>query len=164
MSWTKYTHTHTIIHTHTHTYTHTFTYTHTHTHTHTYIYIYIYIVWRCGLTQPMASSFLNFLDHKQRRTALGRTTLAEWSALRIDPYLKTHTTPTRDKHPCLRRVSNPQSQQAGSLRSEPSSARLLQNIYHIQLLISLCKLICNYIKSINIDQHWNPIPTLSWNP
>jgi hypothetical protein len=101
---------------------------------------YIYFLWRCDLTQAMASLFLNFLDHKQRRAAVGITTLAEWSAVRIDPYLKTHT---RDKHPCLRRVSNPQSQQAGGLRSAPSSARLLQNIYSIQLLISLCTLICN---------------------
>ena len=45
-----------------------------HTHTHTHIYIYIYIsppprLWRCGPTRAMASSFLRFLDHTQRRVA-----------------------------------------------------------------------------------------------
>ena len=75
----------------------------------------------------MASSFLRFLDHTQRRTTVGRTPLDEWSARRRDLYLTTynthnrqtsigllwtsdqlvaetstwqHTTLTTDKHPC----------------------------------------------------------------
>ena len=43
----------------------------------------------------MASSFLKFLDHTQRRTTLGRTPLEEWSARRIDLYLTTHNTHNR---------------------------------------------------------------------
>ena len=38
----------------------------------------------------MASSFLRFLYHTQRRTPVGRTPLAEWSARRRDLYLTTH--------------------------------------------------------------------------
>jgi hypothetical protein len=34
-------------------------------------------LWRCGPTQTLASSFLRFLDHTQRRTIVGRTPLDE---------------------------------------------------------------------------------------
>ena len=63
-----------------------------------YIYIYIYIfflLWRCDLTRVMASSFLRFLDHTQRRNTVGRTPLDEWSARRRDLYLTTHNTHNR---------------------------------------------------------------------
>ena len=43
----------------------------------------------------MASSFLRFLDHTQRRTTVGRTPLDEWSARRRDLYLTTHNTHNR---------------------------------------------------------------------
>ena len=43
----------------------------------------------------MASSFLSFLDHTQRRTTIGRTPLDEWSARRRDLYLTTHNTHNR---------------------------------------------------------------------
>jgi hypothetical protein len=42
----------------------------------------------------MASSFLRFLDHVQRRTTVGRTPLNEWSAHRRDLYLTTHNRQT----------------------------------------------------------------------
>jgi len=47
-------------------------------------------LWRCDPTRVMASSFLRFLDHTQRRTTLGRTPLDEWSTHRRDLYLTTH--------------------------------------------------------------------------
>jgi hypothetical protein len=50
-----------------------------------------------------------FLDHTQRRTTVGRTSLDEWSARRSDIYLTTHN--THNKHPCPRWDSNPRSQQ-----------------------------------------------------
>jgi hypothetical protein len=34
-------------------------------------------VWRCDLMRVMASSFLMFLDHTQRRTTVGRAPLDE---------------------------------------------------------------------------------------
>jgi hypothetical protein len=43
----------------------------------------------------MASSYLKFLDHTQRRTTVGRTPLDEWSARRRDLYLTTHNTHKR---------------------------------------------------------------------
>jgi len=49
-------------------------------------------LWRCGPTRAMASSFMRFLDHTQRRTTVGRTPLDEWSARRRDLYLITHNT------------------------------------------------------------------------
>jgi hypothetical protein len=36
--------------------------------------------WRWAPTRTMASKFLRFLDHTQRRTAVGGTPLDEWSA------------------------------------------------------------------------------------
>ena len=56
---------------------------------------FFFLLWRCDPTRVMASSFLRFLDHTQRRTTLGRTPLDEWSARRRDLYLTTHTTHNR---------------------------------------------------------------------
>jgi hypothetical protein len=41
---------------------------------------------RCDPTRVMASSFMRFLDHTQRRTTVGRTPLDEWSARRRTIY------------------------------------------------------------------------------
>jgi hypothetical protein len=62
----------------------------------------------CNPTRVMASSFLRFLDHTQRRTTVGRTPLYERSARRKDLYLTTHN--NHNKHPCHGRNSNPRSQ------------------------------------------------------
>ena len=72
-----------------------------------------FFLWLCGPTWAMASSFLRFLDHTQRRITVGRTPLDAWSARRRDLYLTTHNT---DRHPCPRWDSNPQSQQASGRR------------------------------------------------
>ena len=48
-----------------------------------------FFLWRCDPTRIMATSFLRFLDHTQRRTTAGRTPLDEWSARRRDLYLIT---------------------------------------------------------------------------
>jgi len=41
--------------------------------------IYIYsLLWRCGPTRAMASSFLRFRDHTRRLITVGRTPLDEW--------------------------------------------------------------------------------------
>ena len=52
----------------------------------------------CGAAAPrgaMASSFLRFLYHTQRRITVGRTPLDEWSARRRDLYLTTHNSHNR---------------------------------------------------------------------
>jgi len=54
-------------------------------------------LWRYGRTRAMASSFMRFLDHTQRRTRVGMTPLDEWSARRRDHNLTTHTTLTEDR-------------------------------------------------------------------
>jgi len=54
-----------------------------------------FLLWRCDPTRVMASSFLRFLDHTQRRNTVGRTPLDEWSARRKDLYLTTHNTHNR---------------------------------------------------------------------
>ena len=46
-------------------------------------------------SRALASSFSRFLDHKQRRATLGRTSLDEWSIRRRDFYLTTHNTHNR---------------------------------------------------------------------
>jgi len=48
-----------------------------------------------GPTLAMASSFVRFLDHTQRRITVGRTSLDEWSARRRYLYLTTHNTHNR---------------------------------------------------------------------
>jgi len=52
-------------------------------------------LWRCGPARAMASSFLRFLDHTQRRITVGRIPLDEWSARRTYLYLATHNTHNR---------------------------------------------------------------------
>ena len=78
-----------------------------------------FFLWRWNPTRVMASSFFRFLDHRQRRTTVGRTLLDEWSACRRDLFLTTQSTLTTDKHPCPRWDSNPQSQQASGRRPTP---------------------------------------------
>ena len=57
--------------------------------------LFFSFLWRCDPTRIMASSFLMFLDHKQRRSTVGRTPLDVWSARRRDLYLTTHNTHNR---------------------------------------------------------------------
>jgi len=60
----------------------------------THILLFFFL-WRCDPTRVMASSFLMFLDHTQRRSTVGRTPLEEWSARHRDLYLTTHDTHNR---------------------------------------------------------------------
>jgi hypothetical protein len=55
----------------------------------------LFFLWRCDPTRVIASSFLRFLDHTQRRNTSGRTSLDEWSARRKDLCLTTHNTRNR---------------------------------------------------------------------
>jgi len=80
---------------------------------------YLFILWHCGPTRAMASSFPRFLDDIQRRITVGRTPLDEGSVRRRDLYLTTHITLTTDKYPCPRMDSNPQPQQASGHRPTP---------------------------------------------
>jgi len=57
-------------------------------------------MWRCGPTHFMASLFLRFPDHTQRRITVDRTPLAAWSVRRRE--LWQHTTLTTERHPCPR--------------------------------------------------------------
>ena len=58
--------------------------------------IFFFLLWRRSPTRAMASSFLmRFLDHTQRRTTVGRTTLDEWSVRRRDLYRTNHNTHNR---------------------------------------------------------------------
>jgi len=52
-------------------------------------------MWRWAPKRAMTSSFTWFLDHTQRRTTVGRTSLDEWWARRRDLYLTTHNTHKR---------------------------------------------------------------------
>ena len=70
-----------------------------------------------GATTPSGSGpphSRSFLDHTQRRTTVGRTSLDECSVCRRDLYFTTHN--THNKHPCPRWDSNPQPQQASGHR------------------------------------------------
>ena len=54
--------------------------------------VLLFCFWRDSLQWAMASSFTRFLDHTQRRTTFGRTSLDEWSARRRVIHLTTHNT------------------------------------------------------------------------
>jgi len=84
-------------------------------------YICIFFLWRCGPTRIMASSFLRFLDHTQRRTTFGRTPLDEWSAPHRDLYLTTHNTHNRQTsmNPGGIRTHDPSRRAAADLRLRP---------------------------------------------
>jgi len=55
----------------------------------TKVFLFCFL-WRCSPTRAMASPFLRFLDHTQRRITVGRTPLDEWTTRRRDLYLTTH--------------------------------------------------------------------------
>ena len=40
-----------------------------------FVCLFVCFLWRCGPMRAMASSFLRFLGHTQRRTTVGRTPL-----------------------------------------------------------------------------------------
>ena len=68
----------------------------------------------------LVASFLRFLDHTHSDTSHSVGHL--WTrdrARRRDLYLNRHSTHKGHKHPCLRRDSNPQSQQASARRPSP---------------------------------------------
>ena len=67
-------------------------------HYQTTIQEYEFFLWRCGPTRVMASSFLRYLDHTQRRITVGMTPLYRWSARRRDLYLTTHNTQQTNIH------------------------------------------------------------------
>jgi len=69
-------------------------------------YAFLIVLWCCSPMWAMASSFLCFLDHTQRRTTVGRTPTDGWSAHRRDLFTWQRTTLRTDKHPCIRRDSN----------------------------------------------------------
>ena len=54
-----------------------------------------FFLWRCDPPRVMASSFLMFLDHTQRRITVGRAPLGERSARRRDLYLTKHNNHNR---------------------------------------------------------------------
>jgi hypothetical protein len=58
------------------------------------IFSHIFL-WRCGLTRAMASWFLTFLNHTQRRNTFGKTPLDEWLSCCRDLYLQTHNNHNR---------------------------------------------------------------------
>ena len=68
-----------------------------------------------------------FLDHTQRRTTVGRTTVDEWSARRRDLYLTTHDTHNRQ-------ISMPPEgfEPMISAGERPEAARLLRLWFRIQ--------------------------------
>jgi len=77
-------------------------------------YPFCFFVWRCDPMQAMASLFLTFLDHTQRRITIGRSPLDGWSPRRRDLYLTTRD--TRNKLLPPPRNSNPRPQQASGRR------------------------------------------------
>ena len=100
----------------------------------TYVYaqthrVSFFFLWRYVPTRVMASTFTSFLDRTQRRTTVGRAPPDKWSARRTVLYLTTHD--SQNRHPCLQRVSNLQSQKVSGRR--PTS----YTRGHLERLVSL---------------------------
>ena len=93
-------------------------------------------LWRCGPTRAMASVFLKFLDHVQRRITVGRNPLDEWSARRGDVYLTTHNTHNRQTSmpPGGIRIHSFSRRAATDLRLRPR-AYWDRHMIYLQLLI-----------------------------
>ena len=89
-----------------------------------YTYIHLFFLWPCGPTRAMASSFLRFLDHTQRRITVGRISLDEWSA-------RQYTTLNIDIHPCPGgiRTHNPSKRAAVDPRLRPRGSEI--GIYRV---------------------------------
>ena len=75
---------------------------------------FLLFLWRRCQTWAMASSFARFLYHTQRRITVCRPPLDEWSALRRDLYLTTHSTHNRQTsiNPDRIRTRNPSKRAA----------------------------------------------------
>jgi len=98
--------------------------------------------WRCGPARAMASSFLRFLDHTQRRITVGRTQLDAWSVRRRDLYLTTHNTHKQtDIHaPGGTRIHNVSRRAAVDLLHRPRGHwdRLNIQIAQVKFITSIC--------------------------
>jgi hypothetical protein len=70
-----------------------------------------FVSWHNSPSEPRPPHCQGFMI-ALRNTTVGWTSLDEWST-------RQHTTLTTDKHPCSRRDSNPQSQQASGHRPTP---------------------------------------------
>jgi len=57
-----------------------------------FLHMFLVCFWRDNPEWARASSFKRFLDHTQRRTAVCRITVDEWSVRRRDLYRKTQST------------------------------------------------------------------------
>jgi hypothetical protein len=51
-----------------------------------------FFLWRCGPARAIASPFMRFPVHTQRRATDGSTSLGQWSACCKDHYMTTHNT------------------------------------------------------------------------
>jgi len=98
-----------------------------------------FLLWRCDPTRVMASLFLRFLDHTQRRTRVGRTPLYEWSARRTDLYLTTHnySQQTKVHAPSGIQTHNLSRRAASDLRLRPGGHWDRPHIYHYYFKINV---------------------------
>jgi hypothetical protein len=86
---------------------------------------------RCGPTRAMAYSFTGFLDHRQRRTTVGRTPLYGRPASYRELYLTTHNThnrqasmPTAGFEPAISERALPQTYVLDRAASDQHNHRL----------------------------------------
>ena len=107
------------------------------------VFILLFLLWRCDPTRVMASSFLRFLDHTQRRITFGRTPLDEWSARRRDFYLTKHNTDNRQ-------TSMPTVEFEPTISAARAAAdlRLTPRGYWDQLLYCLAYLMISFILTL----------------
>ena len=82
------------------------------------IFRFFVCFWRDSPPWVRASSFTRFLDHKQRRSIVGRSPLDEWSACRRH-HLTTHNTQYRQTTPGGIRTHNPSMWAAADLGLRP---------------------------------------------
>jgi hypothetical protein len=93
--------------------------------------------WRNSPQWARASSFTRYLDHTQRRTAVGRTPLEEWSARRRDLCLTTHNThnkkmsiPPVGFEPTIAAAERPQTHASDRAASGPRKLSSLRDLIY----------------------------------
>ena len=103
-------------------------------------------LWRCGPTRAMASSFLRFLDHTQRRITVGRTSLDEISPSQRPLPDNTQLSTQTDIHaPSGIRTHNPSKLAAVDPRLRPRGHWDLpfRKIFELKILICVRCIIVN---------------------
>ena len=134
---------------------------------HIITYLFVVCFWRNSPQWAKFSLFTRFLDHTQRRTAVGRTPLDEWSTRRRDLYHTSHNTHNRQTtklplglEPTISASKHPKNQ---ALHRAESEIGIITHLYiwYIYIYIYIKQFLTSLLTngSIYIIMYSGPQPT-----